>query len=131
MQLSIPHKEEKTLLDFSCELAESLIKANKTVASSSRGRQTKRKRDVANKGGKKAAVAIPCHDVCYDRVGHWPVANSNKSCCRKCQKYCRIVCEKFTCVCWKTEIVSSCATHNPKRYLYQFCTTQTIRLHKM
>ena len=94
VQLSIPHKEEKTLLDFSCELAESLIKANKAVASSSRGRQTKRKRDVANKGGKKAAVAILCHDVCYDRVGHWPVANSNKSCCRKCQKYCRIVCEK-------------------------------------
>ena len=79
---------------FSCELAESLIKANKTVASISRVRPTKRKSDVAKKGGKKAAVAIPCHDVRYDGVGHWPVANSNKSPCRKCQKYCGMVCEK-------------------------------------
>ena len=93
VQLSIPHKEEKTLLDFSCELAESLIKANKTVASSSRGRPTKRKSGVA-KRGRKTAVAMPCHDIRYDRVGHWPVANSNKSRCCKCQKYCLMVCEK-------------------------------------
>ena len=45
-------------------------------------------------GGWGAAVAIPCHDVRYDGVGHWPVANSNKSPCRKCQKYCGMVCEK-------------------------------------
>ena len=49
VQLSIPQKEKKTLLDFSCELAESLIKASKTVASSSRGRPTKRKSDFAKK----------------------------------------------------------------------------------
>ena len=45
-------------------------------------------------GGGGAAIAIPCHDVRYDGVGHWPVANSNKSPCRKCQKYCGMVCEK-------------------------------------
>ena len=66
VQLSIPHKEEKTLLDFSCELAESLIKASKTVASGSRSRPTKRKSDVAKKGGKRAVLAIPYYDVRYD-----------------------------------------------------------------
>ena len=93
VQLSIPRKEEKTLLDFSCELAKSLIKGNKTVASSSTGRPTKKKNDVAKKGG-KTAVAILCHDAPYNGVGHWPVANSNKSRCHKCQKYCLMVCEK-------------------------------------
>ena len=68
MQLSIPLKEEKTLLDISYELAESLIKANKNVASSSRGQPTKKKSDVAKKWGKNAAVAIPCDNVRYDVI---------------------------------------------------------------
>ena len=66
MQLSIPLKEEKTLLDISYELAESLIKANKNVASSSRGQPTKKKSDVAKKWGKRAVLAIPYYDVRYD-----------------------------------------------------------------
>ena len=93
-QLNIPKKEEKTLLDFSCELAESLVKANKNVASSSRGRPPKRKSDVVTKAGKRATVAIPCNDVRYDGLGHWPVPNKNRSRCCKCQNYCRMVCEK-------------------------------------
>ena len=68
VQLSIPLKEEKTLLDISYELAESLIKANKNVASSSRGQPTKKKSDVAKKWGKNAAVAIPCDNVRYDVI---------------------------------------------------------------
>ena len=59
VQLSIPQTEKKTLLDFSCKLAESLIKANKTVASSFRGRPTKRKSDVAKKEVKSSC----CHSV--------------------------------------------------------------------
>ena len=31
----------------------------------------------------------------------------------------------FTCLCWKTEIVSNCSTYNPKCYLYYFYTTQS------
>ena len=98
MQLNIPQEKEKALLDFSYKLAESLIKANKTVANSSRGRSTKTKSNVAKKKkkkkGKKVTVAIPCHDVRFNRVDHWPVANSGKNCCWKYQKYCRMVCEK-------------------------------------
>lgn len=94
MQMGIPQKQQKTLLDFSCELAKSLIGANKVATSSSRGRPPKRKSEVANRGGKKPAVAIPCHDVRYDGLGHWPIPSSQKNRCRKCQSYCRMVCEK-------------------------------------
>ena len=132
VQLSIPQKEEKTLLDFSCKLAESLIKANKTVASSSRGQPTKRKNDIPKKMRKKKYLLLLCHDVCHNGVGHWPVANSSKSCCRKCQKHCRMVCEKCNSyLCLLEEIVSSCSTYNPKCYLHQFCTTQTNKRKKM
>ena len=68
VQLSIPLKEEKTLLDISYELAESLIKANKNVVSSSRGQPPKKKSDVAKKGGKKVAVAIRCDNVRYEVI---------------------------------------------------------------
>ena len=60
VQLSIPQTEKKTLLDFSCKLAESLIKANNTVASSSRGRPTKRKSDAAAKIEEKSSC---CHSM--------------------------------------------------------------------
>ena len=53
VQQSITQKGEKTLLDVSCELTGSLMKANKIVARSCRGRPTKRKSYVAKKGLKK------------------------------------------------------------------------------
>ena len=43
VQLSIPQKEKKTLLHFSCESAESLIKGSKIGTSSPRGRPKKEK----------------------------------------------------------------------------------------
>ena len=43
VQLSIPQKEKKTLLHFSCESAESLIKGSRTGTSSPRGRPKKEK----------------------------------------------------------------------------------------
>ena len=52
-QPGVPQKEEKTLLDFSCELAESLVKANKNVTNISRGRPSKLKSNVVKKGGIK------------------------------------------------------------------------------
>ena len=98
VQLSIPQKEEKTLLHFSFQLAESFIKESKTVTSSSRARPKKEKVMLERTFPFQniplfsfAAVVIPCHDVRYDEVGHWPKVNNNKSRCHKC----RMVCKKF------------------------------------
>ena len=52
-QLGVPQKEEKTFLDFSCELAETLVKANKNVTNISSGRPSKLKSNVVKKGGIK------------------------------------------------------------------------------
>ena len=59
MQQSIPQKDKKKLLNVSCELTGSLRKANNTVASSWRGRLTKRKSYVAKKGEKKQLSPFP------------------------------------------------------------------------
>ena len=83
--------------------------------------------------GEKAAAAIPCHDVRQKKQ----VIDQQQTVTKAGAENVKSTVEWFAknlifiCVFWKTEIVSSGSTHNPKRYLYQFCTTQTIRLQKM
>lgn len=93
-QYGLPRNKNKSLLIFSQEIAEALIMANKVPTSSNRGRPSKRKSVEKRPGGKKPAVPLPCHDVRYDCLGHWPIPVSDKKRCRLCHEYSRINCEK-------------------------------------
>ena len=82
-------------------LAEALIHANKAlpVNGNGRGRPSKRKSietigELMEKGCKNAIIRTPCDNMRYDQLGHWPEPTSDKSRCRLCQSYVRIVCSK-------------------------------------
>ena len=84
----------KPLLAFSLEIADALMHANKTGQTPIRGRPSKRKLSDARPVGRKPVIPLPCNDVRYDGLGHWPIPTSDKKRCRLCQQYCRVYCEK-------------------------------------
>lgn len=93
-QYQLQRNKNKSLLLFTQELAEALIRANKVPTTNNRGRPSKRKSLEQRPGGKKPAVPLPCNDVRYDGLGHWPIPISDKKRCRLCQEYSRMSCEK-------------------------------------
>ena len=93
-QAGKPKKYEKSLLEFTTDIADALMHANK-VPRPGPGRPTKRQStDNARPGGKKAAVPTPIADVRYDKIAHWPKPSSDKKRCRLCHSYSRTTCEK-------------------------------------
>ena len=64
------HKDQKSLLQFSLELSDALILANKVNPSSSKGRPPKRRSLEAPTTGKKPTQALPATDVCFDQIAH-------------------------------------------------------------
>lgn len=101
-----PKGKMQTLVNFSKEIADSLIMANKVVVSS-KGRPKRRSLDQTPEEterpakGKKPTVPIPCGDIRYDSIGHFPCATKEKSRCRHCKSYIRMKCIKckvFLCV---------------------------------
>lgn len=84
----------KNLLQFSLEISDALILANKINPLSSRGRPPKRKSLEAPTTGKKPTQALPVTDVRYDQVAHWPSPTNNKNRCRLCSMTCRMQCSK-------------------------------------
>ena len=114
VQLSIPHKEENTSW-FLMRVSWKSNKSKQDCCQQFQKSTNKKEKWCCKERGEKAAVAIPCHYVRYDVMSKVLANDLGKN----------VI---FICVSWKTEIVSSCSTHNPKWYLYQFCTTQTIRL---
>ena len=72
-----PPKYQKSLLQFSLELSESLILSIKVNSSSSRGRPSKRR-----------GLEVPTKDkkpnVRFDKEAHQPSPTTNKNLCRLC-----------------------------------------------
>ena len=83
---------------FSCDLANSLVHANKPAQNNQRGRPSKRHSiELATsnpKSSKKASVPTPCDAIRYDEIGHWPEAVEKRERCRFCQAHTRTKCTK-------------------------------------
>ena len=92
-QLGISSKEIRSLMDFTLEIAEALICCNKQERRSVGG-PSKRKSTDVKPGGKRPTVPLPCADVRYDGMHHWPELNSSKQRCQLCQSYVRMKCKK-------------------------------------
>ena len=67
-QYGKPHKDQKSLLQFSLELSDALTLARKVNLSSSRRRLPKQRRLEAPVTGKKPTKALPVTDVCFYQV---------------------------------------------------------------
>ena len=78
-QLGTPRSKMLSLCEFSHDLASALMHANK-MPRAVIGRPSKRlsNSNVETQPSKKAVVATPCNDICYDQVGHWPEAVEKK-----------------------------------------------------
>ena len=65
-----PHKDQKSLLQFSLQLSDALILPNKVNPSSSIGRPPRRRSLEAPTMGKKSTQALPVTDVRFDQVAY-------------------------------------------------------------
>ena len=74
-----PGKDQKSLHQFTLELSDALILANKVNPSSSRGRPLKRRSLEAPTTGKKPAQTLSVTDVGFDQIEHWPSPSTNKN----------------------------------------------------
>ena len=110
--LRIPKKQRLPLVDFTLEIAEGLISANKSISvatsSGKPGQPTKRKSSeapnpsAASKVGRKPTTPSPCNDSRFDQLGHWPKpTKDNRSQCRHCKDgFSKIFCAKCNiCLC--------------------------------
>lgn len=78
-QAGKPKKREKTLLEFTTDIADALIYANKAKRPSP-GRPAKRPiTEMGRPGGNKTAVPTPIAVVRFNHVAHWPKPSSDKS----------------------------------------------------
>ena len=84
-----PHKNQKSLLQFTFELSDALILANKMNPSSSRGWLPKRKSLEAPATAKKPTQTFSVTDVCFGQVAHWPSPTTNKNQFRLCSMICK------------------------------------------
>ena len=89
-----PHKDQKFLLQFSLELSDALILANKVNPSSSRRQPSKRRSSKTPSTRKKPTQVLPVTDVRFDQVAHEPSPTTNKNQCRLCSMTCRMQCSK-------------------------------------
>jgi hypothetical protein len=107
-QLAVPRKEIMDLLDFTVEVAHSLILENKEVelpARRKRGRPSAATADETDEEHleveplsvrkKRFVQPSPNDGIRYDAHGHWPLHSDDKGRCRYCKKgICRTVCSK-------------------------------------
>ena len=100
------------LLDFSVDVADLLISANKVATTNSSparpGRPEKRKSNEGNPKpanvGRKANVPIPNDDVRFDQTSHWPEPEKEKEkrhrCCYCKDGFSQVYCSKCrVCLC--------------------------------
>ena len=96
-QLGLPNSTQLSLLEFTTELSESLIHANKVNPTTSLGRPPKRRSvEVLENPRRKPPVnPTPCDNIRYDMVSHWPMpTDGKKNRCGVCKMTCRMSCEK-------------------------------------
>ena len=99
-QMNVPKQRQLCLLKFTSTIAESLVKSGKVT--NDVGRPRKRKAtDTPSPISRKQPAAVPCEDVRYDNVGHWPEFRKNKNKCRLCKvHHSRVYCKKCNlCLC--------------------------------
>ena len=89
------HKDQKSMLQFSLDLSEALIFANKVNPSSSKERSPERWSSEAPTTGKKPTQTLPVTCVCSGQVAHLPSATTNKNRCRLCSMTCRMQCFSY------------------------------------
>ena len=112
---SIAKKQRMALLDFSVDVADSLISANKVATTNPTparpGRPEKRKSNEGNpkpaKVGRKANVPIPNDDVRFDQTSHWPEPEKEKEkrqhCCYCKDGFSQVYCSKCrVCLCLRS-----------------------------
>ena len=94
-QMGFPARKRKSLMNFSCEIAEALIYADKGPEKPTQGRPSKRASlECAPTVGKRPSNPLPVADVRYDNIAHWPAPTHDKKRCRVCHAYGRMTCEK-------------------------------------
>ena len=94
-QSGFPARKAKSLMKFSCEIAEALIYASKTPEKPTRGRPSKRKlSECTPTASKRPGNPLPVADVRYDSIAHWPASSHDRKRCRVCHAYVRMKCEK-------------------------------------
>ena len=86
-----------SLVDSMIPISEPLTTADKTPTRP--GRPKKRSLEEAarsEKPSRKATTPMPCSDIWYDEMGHWPQpSESEHGCCRHCADgYSKIYCSK-------------------------------------
>ena len=95
-QRGLPARQIKSLMKFSCEIAEALIYANKAADKPTRGRPSKR---ASTEGtppvSKRSSNPLPVAGVRHDNIAHWPAPTHDKKRCRVCHAYARMTCEKM------------------------------------
>lgn len=106
--LEIPKRKQQSLLQFSCQISEGLIKVNKASTNAGTpGRPRKRKSNdsaTTDNRGRKPVQPEPTSCSRLDQVGHWPVPEKKRGRCRHCKTgYSQIFCSKCqVCLCLKS-----------------------------
>ncbi len=95
--MGLPTRKIKSLMKFSCEIAEALIYANKTPEKPTRGRPYKRAsvESTPPAARKRPGDPLPVADVRYVNIAHWPAPTHDKKRCRVCHAYERMTCNKY------------------------------------
>ncbi|XP_065658778.1 piggyBac transposable element-derived protein 2-like [Hydra vulgaris] len=95
-QLGLPINKHQALAEFTVDISNALIQANKSKAIQGRGRPAKLSgiKQVQQRNRKKPVIPIPNNDIRYDHIGHWPKPQKDKKRCRLCQSYSRMMCAK-------------------------------------
>ena len=99
-QLKVPENQQTKLLEFICTIAESLVRSGKTTKDVGRPKK-RRASDTPSPAPRKQPTAMPCEDVRYDNVSHWPEFREKKNKCRQCKtNFSRVYCKKCNlCLC--------------------------------
>ena len=116
-QMNVPRKQQLMLLKFITNIADSLVKGGKVPTSAGRPRK-RRATDTPSPIARKQPAVVPCEDVRYDNVAHWPEFRTNKNKRRLCKtNYSRVYCKKCNlCLC----------LDNSRNCFYDFHTSKSI-----
>ena len=93
-QLDVPKKEQRSLLDFTKEVADVLLSAGKGPKEAAGKKRRSSSVSVCKSFRKKLMVANPVADVRFNGVHHWPEFEDTRNRCRVCSMLSYICCSK-------------------------------------
>ena len=137
-QLGVPKRRQRMLANFSKEIAEGLMLANKLLNDQTKSCERLKQQSIktVGSGWKKPAIATPCSVISFDEIRCWPIPTADKKQCHACQSYSRMTCEKYKILlhledsqnCFKTFHHQS---HQKSCYLIWFCYLFIEKFHKL